>query len=112
MKESRKSIRVDAQLFISYDVLDKKGQVVQAGMALSKDLSKKGVQMQERSSFPLDTNIQIHLAVGNEVIDVNGKVRNVKKIDEKSYRIGIEFSQIDEELLEKLSQQYPDILEE
>jgi len=112
MKESRKSIRVDAQLFVSYDVLDKKGQVVQAGMALSKDLSKKGVQMQERSSFPLDTNIQIHLAVGDEVIDVNGKVRHVKKIDEENYRIGIEFTQIDEEILEKLSQQYPEILEE
>ena len=27
MKESRKSIRVDAQLFISYDILDKEGKV-------------------------------------------------------------------------------------
>lgn len=109
MKDSRKSVRVDAQLFVSYDLFDKNGQVVQAGMALSKDLSKTGVQVRERSSFELDSSIQIHLAVGDEVVNVEGKVRHVEKVDENNYRIGIEFTQIDEEILKKLAKHYPEI---
>ena len=80
MKELRKSIRVDAQLFISYDILDEEGKVVQAGMALSEDLSQTGVKIKDRSTFPLDTSIQIHLAVGEEVIDLTGKVKRVQSL--------------------------------
>lgn len=112
MKELRKSIRVDAQLFISYDVLDEKGKVVQAGMALSEDLSKSGVKIKDRSTFPIDTSIQIHLAVGEDVIDLNGKVRHVQKVSGSNYHIGVEFQQLDEDLLERLIQFYPNITTE
>jgi c-di-GMP-binding flagellar brake protein YcgR len=112
MKEDRKSVRVDAQLFISYDILDEKGEVVTAGMALSKDLSKTGVQIRERTSFPVDSLVQINLAVGDEVVKVKGKVRHVEKVDESNYRIGIEFGTIEKATLKKLSEHYPEILKE
>jgi len=110
MKELRKSIRVDAQLFISYDILDENGKVVQAGMALSEDLSKSGVKLKDRSQIPLDRSIQIHLAVGDEVIDLSGKVRHVQKVSGSNYHIGVEFQELDEEILKRLMRFYPDIV--
>jgi c-di-GMP-binding flagellar brake protein YcgR len=112
MKESRKSIRVDAQLFISYDILDDKGKVVQAGMALSEDLSQSGVRIKDRSTFPIDTSIQIHLAVGEEVIDLSGTVRHVQKVSGSNYHIGVEFQELDEDTMMKLIQFYPNITTE
>ncbi len=110
MKELRKSIRVDAQLFISYDILDENGKVVQAGMALSEDLSKSGVKIKDRGQIPLDRSIQIHLAVGDEIIDLNGKVRRVQKVSGNNYHIGVEFQELDEEILKRLIRFYPDIV--
>lgn len=112
MKELRKSIRVDAQLFISYDILDEKGKVIQAGMALSENLSQSGVKIKDRSTFPVDTSIQIHLAVGEEVIDLTGKVRRVQKVSGSNYHIGVEFQELDEDVLKKLVQFYPTITKE
>lgn len=110
MKELRKSIRVDAQLFISYDILDKEGKVVQAGMALSEDLSRSGVKIKDRSTLPEDTSIQIHLAVGEEVVNLAGQVKHVHKGKGDNFHIGVEFAEIDEEILKKIALYYPDIL--
>lgn len=110
-KEARKSVRVNAQLFISYDILDKEGKVVQAGMALSEDLSRSGVKIKDRSQLPVDTSVKVHLAVGDEVIDLDGKVRHVEKVSENNYHIGVEFSDVDTALLKKLAKNYPEILQ-
>lgn len=112
MKDFRKSSRVDAQLFISYDLLDEKEQVTQSGMALSRDLSRKGVRMEDRTPYPVDAHIRLHLAVGDEVVDIDGQVRHVEKESENKYHIGIEFSQLKKELIERVAEFYPDILKE
>jgi c-di-GMP-binding flagellar brake protein YcgR len=110
MENLRKSSRVEAQHFISYDLKDEKGETVLSGMALSRDLSQKGVQMQDRTAFPQDAAIQIHIAVGNEVVDIDGRVRHIEKMEDNEYRIGIEFVHIDSAKLEKLARFYPEIL--
>jgi c-di-GMP-binding flagellar brake protein YcgR len=112
MKDHRKSFRVDASLFISYDVLNRDGDVVQAGMALSEDISRKGVKIKDRSTVPVDTSIIIHLAVGEEIVDLSGKVRHVEKVSGSNYHIGVEFEHIDKEMLEKMIKYYPDIVKE
>ena len=112
MKDHRKSVRVDANLFISYDILNKDGNVVQAGMALSEDLSRKGVKIKDRNTLPVDTSIKIHLAVGEEVVDLVGRVRHVQKVTGSNYQIGVEFDEVEKEMLDKIVKYYPDILEE
>ncbi len=109
MKELRKSVRVDAQLFISYDILDHEGRVVQAGMALSEDLSREGVKIKDKSTLPVDTPIKIHLAAGDEVVDITGQVRHIQKMSGNNYHIGIEFVQIEDDDLKKLLRVYPGI---
>ncbi len=110
MAEQRSSHRVEAQHFISYDVLNEQGQVVMSGMALSRDLSRKGVRMENREPFPEQAEVKLHLAVEDEVIDVMGQVRHIEKAQEDLYYIGIEFEEIDEAVVQKLASKYPEIL--
>jgi hypothetical protein len=84
--------------------------VVQAGLDLSEDISRKGVKIKERSAVPVDTSIIIHLAVGEEIIDLSGKVRHVQKVTGSNYHIGVEFEQIDKDMLDKMIKYYPDIV--
>lgn len=109
MKDSRKSVRVDAQLFISYDIMDTEGRVVQSGMALSEDLGRKGVKIREKNTLPVNTPIKIHLALGDEVLHVTGQVKHIEKIDEENYEIGVEFTEIGEEEVKQMKKMYPDI---
>jgi hypothetical protein len=109
MKDTRKSARVDAQLFISYDVIDESGRVTYSGMALSRDLSRKGVLIEERMSFPVDSKIQMHLGVGEDVVHVDGYIRHIEEVSENMFHIGIEFQQLNSETLHALSQFYPEI---
>lgn len=112
MAESRKSSRVEAQHFISYDVLDSSGSIILSGMALSLDLSKKGVQLETRQEFPEDALVRLHLAVGEDIVDVDGKIRHMEKVNENVYHIGVEFLEIEEERLQRIGRHYPDILKE
>jgi hypothetical protein len=109
MKDTRKSARVDAQLFISYDVIDESGRVTYSGMALSRDLSRKGVLIEERMSFPIDSKVQMHLGVGEDVVHVDGRIRHIEEVNENMFHIGIEFQQLNSETLHALSQFYPEI---
>ncbi len=110
MKDQRKSLRVEAAHFISFDLLDENDRIVQSGMALSRNLSQKGVKMENRDPFPIGSKIRLHLAVGDEIADINGEVRHVEQPEEDKYFIGIEFLKIEKDILEKISEYYPDIL--
>lgn len=110
MENLRQSGRVEAQHFISYDALDDSGKVVYSGMALSLDLSRKGVMMEDRVEFPLNSRVRLHLALEEEIVDVEGSIRHIEKVDVEKYHIGIEFEEIGDELLNKIAQSYPDIL--
>ena len=106
----RKSERVEAQHFISYDVLDEKEQIVYSGMALSLDLSRKGVQLEDRVELTVQTKVRLYLALPDEIVDLDGIVRHIETIEEDKFHIGIEFLEIDEELLKKIAKTYPNIL--
>ena len=110
MEDLRKAERVEAQHFISYDVLDKNDQVVYSGMALSLDLSRKGIQLEDRIAPTLDSGVRLHLALADEIVDVHGIIRHVERIEEEKFHIGIEFIEMGEELVNKIAKSYPNIL--
>ncbi|MFQ5583610.1 MAG: PilZ domain-containing protein [Calditrichia bacterium] len=112
MKKSdhRKSDRVEAKHFISYDLLDSDGKVTENGMALSLDLSREGVLLENRTNFPVNAQVDVHIAVGDEVLHLRGTVRHANEIEEQKYHIGIRFEDMTNEKAEKLAQFYPGIL--
>lgn len=108
----RKSSRVPAQHFISYDVLGENGEITLSGMGLSRDLSRTGVQLEDRHALPTGSNILLHLAVEDRIIDLNGVVRHVEKLDENRFTVGVEFLDIGEKVLQEIGQFYPGLLKD
>jgi hypothetical protein len=108
-KEHRKSKRVEAKHFISYDQLGPDGEIINSGMALSLDLSREGVLIENRSDFSKDEMLAIHIAVGNDVVHLKGQVRHSKEIEKNRFQIGIHFEDMTDEKADKIAAFYPNI---
>jgi len=109
-EEKRKSVRIESVQFISFKVFDDQGRICNEGMALAKDVGKSGVLLENRSGFDVGSKVDLAVALSEEILDVKGIVRNSKKIDDNTYQIGIEFSEISEEELTKLASEFPNIV--
>jgi hypothetical protein len=109
-EEKRKSVRIESDQFISFKVFDDKKRICNEGMALAKDISKTGVLLENRSGFDVGSNVDLAIALSEEILNVKGIVRNSKPINENTYQIGIEFVKITEDEISKLSAEFPNIL--
>ena len=108
-KDNRKSKRIEAKHFISYDLLNQKGEIVESGMALSLDLSREGVLLENRTGFSENETVIIHIAVGEDVVNLTGQVRHTEQAEESKFQIGIHFKDMTDEKAQKVASFYPDI---
>lgn len=109
-EEQRKSVRIESDQFISFKVYDDQNRICNEGMALAKDVSKTGVLLENRSGFDVGANVDLAIALSEEILNVKGVVRNSKMINEHTYQIGIEFVNISEDDISKLASEFPNIL--
>jgi hypothetical protein len=109
-EEKRKSVRIESDQFISFKVYDEQNRICNEGMALAKDISKTGVLLENREGFEISSNVDLAIALTEEILNVKGIVRNSNMIDEQTHQIGIEFVDISEEELTKLASDFPNIL--
>ena len=109
-EEKRKSVRIESDQFISFKVYDDQNRICNEGMALAKDVSKSGVLLENRSGFDVGSDVDLAIALSEEILNVKGIVRNSKKIADNTFQIGIEFSEITEEELTKLASEFPNIV--
>ena len=106
---NRKGVRVESEQFISYKLFDSENRICDEGMALAKDISRSGVAVENRRTFEIDSRLELTIALSEDLVQTEGMVRNVKEIDDKTYLIGIEFTQITEDQIKKLSKEFPGI---
>jgi hypothetical protein len=109
-ENKRKSVRIKSDQFISFKVYDDQGRIYNEGMALARNISKSGVQLENRTSFDVGSKIDLSIALTDELIKVRGNVRNVNEINDNSYQIGVEFEDLSEEEIEKLASEFPNIV--
>jgi len=109
--QDRKSPRLDSDQFISYRVFDSEERVCDEGMAKTKDISQSGVAVENRTAIEVGAKVELTIALSEDLIKVDGIVRNVDKNSEDQYNIGIEFSKITPEQIKQLSEEFPEILE-
>lgn len=105
--ESRESTRIDSNSLISYKVIDSEGNVFNEGVASTIDISKTGIAIQLESPYEIGTLIELKIGVGNEVINANGKVRNIIEKGANSFQLGVEFDFLSEKDLNTLSIYFP-----
>lgn len=109
MSELRESSRIDAQHFISFDIIDESGEKIANGMGVSSDLSSKGVRLECREAIEPETHLLLHIAVGDEVLPVRGVVRHMEKLAEGKYNVGVLFEELPEVSIRKLATNYPEL---
>jgi hypothetical protein len=109
--KDRKSTRAESDQFISYRAYDSNNRVCDEGMAKTRDLSRTGVSVENRRPLEVGARVELTIALIEDVIKTEGVVRNVKKADDQTYYIGLEFTRISDEELEKLSKEFPNLIE-
>jgi c-di-GMP-binding flagellar brake protein YcgR len=110
-KEERKTTRLESDQFISYRLYDENNQICDEGMAKTKDISRSGVALENRREFEVGARVELTIALIDELIKTEALVRNINKLDDNTYLIGMEFTSISESEIEKLSKEFPQILE-
>jgi len=107
---ARESNRVDSENFVSYNMFYTQGQIVQAGIATTIDISRTGTALHATQELTVGAKLQLTLGVGDEIVKLTGVIRNQTPIGDGDFTIGVEFDFISNEALDKLSLIYPDIL--
>ncbi len=107
--KERKSTRLESDLFISYRLFDADERVCEEGMAKTRDISKSGVALENRSDFPVGSRVELTIALSEELIKADGVVRNSKLLNDNAYLMGVEFTTLSDEDFEKLRAEFPEI---
>jgi hypothetical protein len=108
--EGRGAKRVESENLVAYRVVDKDDNTISQGMVITLDISKTGIAIQSKEFMEADSLIELTLGMGEDVVKANGIVKNIKKISDEEYQVGIEFKFLTEEDLNIIGMQYPSIL--
>ena len=109
--QERKSTRLESDQFISYRLYDSNGRICDEGMAKTRDISRTGVAVENRSAFEVGSKIELTIALSEDLVKTEGVVRNVEKIDDSTYHVGIEFTKITDNEIKELAKEFPEILD-
>jgi len=107
--KDRKSVRAESDQFISYRAYDSQNMVCDEGMAKTRDISRTGVPVENRRSLEVGAKVELTIALIDDIIKTESVVRNVKKVDDQTFYIGLEFTKISEEEIEKLGKEFPNL---
>lgn len=108
--QERRSARLESDHFISYRLYDSEDRVCDEGMAKTVDISRSGVAVENRTQFETGAKIELTIALSEDLVKTEGVVRNVDKKDESTFHIGIEFTNISENEINQLAEEFPEIL--
>ena len=108
-EKERKSTRLESDLFISYRLFDANDRVCEEGMAKTRDISKNGVALENRTEFEIGSKVELAIALSEELVKANAVVRNIKKMSESAFLMGLEFTTLSDEDFDKLRAEFPEI---
>jgi hypothetical protein len=101
-EEKRRFPRLSSLNLVSYTHLNDQNIPDDGGIGRTRDLSKGGVTIQTHKPFPVNSVLQLDIALEERLISVRGQVIHVQKLEGDLYDIGICFTQIGEKDFEDL----------
>ncbi len=96
IEEKRRFPRVDSSHLISYTHFDEAKNPVEMGMCKSLDLSQGGVTIQTHRSFPVNTQLEMEIALEERLVKVRGTIVHVREVGRQLYDVGVCFTEMDE----------------
>ncbi len=88
--------RIRNVLLVEISRFDEQGFRADLATGRTLDLSSGGVRLELHHPLPLRSVVGLTLALGNELIQVRGKVVYLEEVDEFRCAMGIEFTDLDD----------------
>jgi len=101
-KEKRIIPRVVSINLVSTERKDGAGQVLEAFMGRTLNISEGGILLEVSNSYPMSSEIEITIAMGDDLIRATGRVVHLRELAEQKVGVGIKFLQLAEEDRKKL----------
>ena len=94
--ERRVTERRYALNFLDYEFLNEEGEVVGRGLARTLDVSETGLRLETGQFFEPGQQLRITLGLGNDLVQVSGRVVNSQPVDDDLCASGVMFLEFDE----------------
>jgi hypothetical protein len=95
MVEKRKSPRIDS-INLSYICLDKHNNVLQQAMGRTLDISEGGFLIETHFPIEKDCTIEASIGLGDNTIDIKGKIAHCQSSGDGKYITGVEITSIED----------------
>jgi len=96
VEEKRRFPRVDSSHLISYTHFDQASNPVEMGMCKSLDLSQGGVTIQTHRAFPVNSQLEMEIALEERLVKARGTIVHVREVGRQLYDVGVCFTEMDE----------------
>lgn len=94
--DKRKHSRVASTNLLNYVCMGEEGEPCHQGMGRTLNVSESGMMLETYTPIDLEALISITIGIGEELVDIEGKVIYLKESAKDVYEAGIQFSKIDE----------------
>jgi hypothetical protein len=93
-EDKRLHPRIHALNLISYDCLDKNGQVVMQGMGRTLNVSEGGILLETHVQIEPQSDVLLSIGLEDDLIEIKGKVITSKPGKEDKFESGIQLHEV------------------
>jgi len=94
--ERRQAERRYALRFLDYEVVTESGEILGRGLARTLNVSETGLRLETGQFFEPEQQLRITLGLGNDLIQVNGRVVSSQPETDELCTSGVMFVEFDE----------------
>ena len=92
-REKREAKRIEAEHLVSYSHLDNTKKIDAEGIGKTLNISHGGMLFKSHVPFKEGTEIKVSIAIGEQIIEAEGKVVHVTQKENGLFNVGISFEQ-------------------
>ncbi len=99
----RNSIRTGTAVHTTYDCLNDDDEPFHHGMGRALNVSEGGICLETHTPIDAHDKLSITMMIGDELIEVNGRVVYCDVSKDEKYRSGVEFLEIEDSAMQVLN---------
>ncbi len=95
-KNKRGDDRISSINLISYVCMDENNDIVESGMGRTLNVSESGIMLETHNHIESSLNMLLSIGLGEDLIDIKGKIIHSKTDENDRHNIGIQFIDLDD----------------
>jgi hypothetical protein len=99
-QDRRSSPRVDTGNLVIHSHIGAPSHLQSLGIGVTLDLNEFGVRVQYATAFAIGDRFRFSIAIGDELVEVVGRVVHVSQALNGTYEAGVEFLEVTERAVE------------